>query len=62
MLALTILYLKLLKSIIKDAYKDLNNNNINIQENININEEENNLEEETIIINNKFINSNLLYI
>jgi len=33
----------ILKAIIKDAYKDLNNNDINIQENININKEEINL-------------------
>jgi hypothetical protein len=52
----------ILKAIIKDAYKDFNNNNnINIQENININKEESNLEE-VIIINSKFIKSNLLYI
>jgi hypothetical protein len=45
----------ILKAIIKDAYKDFNNNNINI------NKKESNLEE-VIIIDNKFNKSNLLYI
>jgi hypothetical protein len=41
----------ILKATIKDAYNDLNNSDINIQENININEEES--EENSIIINSK---------